>query len=103
MFTKEERLFIWKMVYEMIERSEDGEYICVALRNIVLMFFKTHNFYRLSLDKMVRIYFPELEEKKSMATEPEEGRRIYGWFCCISPETKEVRLNIVKDIIKELE
>lgn len=103
MFTKEERLFIWKMVYEMIERSEDGEYICVVLRNIVLMFFKTHNFYRLSLDKMVRIYFPELEEKKSMATEPEEGRRIYGWFGCISPETKEVRLNIVKDIIKELE
>lgn len=103
MFTKEERLFIWKMVYEMIERSEDGEYICVALRNIVLMFFKTHNFHGLSLDKMVRIYFPELEEKKSMATEPEEGRRMYGWFGCISPETKEVRLNIVKDIIKELE
>lgn len=33
MFTKEERLFIWKKVYEMIDRSEDGEYICVALRN----------------------------------------------------------------------
>lgn len=48
MFTKEERLFIWKKVYEMIDRLEDGEYICVALR-------------------------------------------------------KEVRLNIVKDIIKELE
>lgn len=103
MFTKEERLFIWKMVYEMIDRSEDGEYICVAVRNVVLMFFKTHNFYKLSLDKLVRIYFPELEEKKSMATEPEEERRIYGWFGCISPETKEVRLNIVKDIIKELE
>lgn len=53
MFTKEERLFIWK--------------------------------------------------KKSMATEPEEEWRIYGWFGCISPETKEVRLNIIKDIIKELE
>lgn len=26
-----------------------------------------------------------------------------GWFGCLSPETKEVRLNIVKDIIKELE
>lgn len=52
---------------------------------------------------MVRIYFPELEEKKSMATEPEEEWRIYGWFGCLSPETKEVRLNIVKDIIKELE
>lgn len=103
MFTKEERLFIWKMVYEMIERSEDGEYICVALRNVVLMFFKTHDFYKLSLDKLVRIYFPELEEKISMATEPEETRRIYGWFGCISPETKEIRLNIVKDIIKELE
>lgn len=38
-----------------------------------------------------------------MATEPEEKWRIYGWFGCISPETKEVRLNIVKDIIKELE
>lgn len=37
------------------------------------------------------------------ATEPEEKWRIYGWFGCISPETKEVRLNIVKDIIKELE
>lgn len=32
MFTKEERLFIWKKVYEMIDRSEDGEYICVAFR-----------------------------------------------------------------------
>lgn len=85
MFTKEERLFIWKKVYEMIDRSEDGEYICVALRNIVFM------------------YFPELEEKISMATEPEETRTFYGWFGCISPETKEVRLNIVKDIIKELE
>ena len=38
-----------------------------------------------------------------MATEPEEEWRIYGWFGCISPETKEVRLNIIKDIIKELE
>lgn len=33
MFTKEERLFIWEKVYEMIDRLEDGEYICVALRN----------------------------------------------------------------------
>jgi hypothetical protein len=24
MFTKEERLFIWKKVYEMIDRLEDG-------------------------------------------------------------------------------
>lgn len=46
---------------------------------------------------------PELEEKISMATEPEETRTFYGWFGCLSPETKEVRLNIVKDIIKELE
>lgn len=103
MFTKEERLFIWKMVYEIIDRSEDGEYICVALRNVVLTFFKTHDFYELSLNKLVRIYFPELEEKIGMATEPEETRRIYGWFGCISPETKEIRLNIVKDIIKKLE
>lgn len=107
MFTKEERLFIWKKVYEIIDRSENGEYICVALRNIVFMFFKTHekikNIYGYRLDEMVRIYFPELEEKISMATEPEETRKFYGWFGCISPETKEVRLNIVKDIIKELE
>lgn len=34
MFTKEERLFIWKKVYEMIDRLEAGEYICVALRHI---------------------------------------------------------------------
>lgn len=27
MFTKEERLFIWEKVYEMIDRLEDGEYI----------------------------------------------------------------------------
>ena len=102
MFTKEERLFIWKKVYEMIDRSEDGEYICVALRNIVFMYFKTHkNIYKFRSDEMVRIYFPELEEKISMATEPEETRTFYGWFGCISPETKEVRLNIVKDIIAE--
>lgn len=104
MFTKEERLFIWKKVYGMIDRLEDGEYICVALRNVVFMYFKTHkNIYEFRSDEMVRIYFPELEEKKSMATEPEEEWRIYGWFGSISPETKEVRLNIVKDIIKELE
>lgn len=29
-----------------------------------------------------------------------ETRTFYGWFGRISPETKEVRLNIVKDIIK---
>lgn len=77
------------------------------LRNIVFKFFSTpkkiESFYGLYLDKMVKTYFPELEEKISMATEPEETRTFYGWFGCISPETKEVRLNIVKDIIKELE
>lgn len=107
MFTKEERLFIWKKVYEIIDRLENGEYICVALRNVVFMFFKTHkkikNIYGFRLDEMVRICFPELEEKISMATEPEETRTFYGWFGRISPETKEVRLNIVKEIIKELE
>ncbi len=88
----------------MIDRQEDGEYICVALRNVVFMYFKKHkNIYGLYLDKMVKIYFPELEEKISMATEPEETRTSYGWFGRISPETKEVRLNIIKDIIKELE
>lgn len=39
MFTKEERLFIWKKVYEMIDRLEDGEYICVALRIKISMSF----------------------------------------------------------------
>ena len=78
MFTKEERLFIWKKVYEMIDRLEDGEYICVALRNVVFMYFKTHkNIYEFRSDEMVRIYFPELEEKISMATEPEETRTFY--------------------------
>ena len=87
MFTKEERLFIWKKVYEMIDRQEDGEYICVALRNVVFMYFKKHkNIYGFRSDEMVRIYFPELEEKISMATEPEETRTFYGWFGCISPE-----------------
>lgn len=107
MFTKEERLFIWKKVYEAIERSEDGDYICVMLRSIVFKFFVTPKnfgtFYRMPSYELVRTYFPELEKKKSMATEPEEEWCIYGWFGCISPETKEVRLNIVKDIIKELE
>lgn len=107
MFTKEERLFIWKKVYEAIEWSENGDYICVMLRSIVFKFFRTskkiESTYGLYLDKMVKIYFPELEEKKSMATESEEKWRMYGWFGCISPETKEVRLNIVKDIIKKLE
>ena len=47
--------------------------ICVALRNVVFMYFKKHkNIYEFRSDEMVRIYFPELEEKKSMATEPEE-------------------------------
>lgn len=107
MFTKEERLFIWKKVYENIERLEDGNYICVMLRNIVFKFFSTpkkiESFYRMPLYELVRTYFPELEKKKSMATEPKGKWGMYGWFGCISPETKEVRLNIVKDIIKELE
>ena len=81
MFTKEERLFIWKKVYEEIERLEDGNYICVMLRNIVFKFFSTpkkiESFYGLYLDKMVKTYFPELEEKKSMATEPEGKWSIY--------------------------
>lgn len=55
MFTKEERLFIWKKVYEEIERLEDGNYICVMLRNIVFKFFSTpkkiESFYGLYLDK----------------------------------------------------
>lgn len=38
MFTKEERLFIWKKVYEEIERSENGDYICIMLRSIVFNF-----------------------------------------------------------------
>lgn len=55
MFTKEERLFIWEKVYEMIDRLEDGEYICVALRNVVFMYFKTHkNIYEFRSDEMVR-------------------------------------------------
>lgn len=107
MFTKEEKLFIWKEVYKEIEGSYEGEYICVALKHVVFKFFVDSKnfgtFYVLPLYKLVRIYFPELDEKKSMATEPEETRTFYGWFGCISPETKEVRLNIVKDIIKELE
>jgi hypothetical protein len=104
MFTKEERLFIWKQVYDIIDRSENGQYICIALKNVVFYFFKTHKEIEfMSLDEMVRIYFPELRARRSMATEPEGIWRIYGWFGCISSETKEVRLNIVKDIIKELE
>lgn len=107
MFTKEERLFIWKKVYENIERLEDGNYICVMLRNIVFKFFSTskkiESFYRMPLYELVRTYFPEFEKKKSMATEPKGKWGMNGWFGCISPETKEVRLNIVKDIIKELE
>lgn len=64
---------------------------------------KFGTFYGMPLYELVGTYFPEFEKKKSMATEPEGKWCMYGWFGCISPETKEVRLNIVKDIIKELE
>lgn len=107
MFTKEERLFIWKEAYKEIEELRTGEYICVALKHAVFKFFVTPKnsgtFYGMPLYELVRIYFPELEKKKSMATEPKGKWGMYGWFGCISPETKEVRLNIVKDIIKGLE
>lgn len=107
MFTKEEKLFIWKEVYKGIEGLYEGEYISVALKHVVFKFFVDSKnfgtFYGLPLYKLVRIYFPELEEKISMATEPEETRTFYGWFGSISPEPRELRLNIVKDIIKELE
>lgn len=36
MFTKEEKLFIWKEVYKEIEGPYEGEYICVALKHVVL-------------------------------------------------------------------
>ena len=49
MFTKEERLFIWKKVYENIERLEDGNYICVMLRSIVFKFFRTSKKNRIHL------------------------------------------------------
>lgn len=55
MFTKEERLFIWKKVYEMIDRLEDGEYICVALRNVVFMYFKTHDSGHLTNNKTKKL------------------------------------------------
>ena len=79
MFTKEERLFIWKMVYEMIERSEDGEYICVALRNIVLMFFKTHNFLWVEFRQNGENIFPGIggEEKYGHRT---RGRKKDIWM-----------------------
>lgn len=106
-FTKEERLFIWKNAYRIIKEQRDGEYICMALRHVIFMFFVTPEnfevFYGLSLDEMVRIYFPEMEKRRSMATTPTEKRRSYGWFGCISPETKKVRLDFVNEIIKELE
>lgn len=89
MFTKEERLFIWKEAYREIEELRTGEYICVALKHAVFKFFVTPKnsgtFYGMPL------------------TEPEGRWGMDGWFGCISPETREVRLNIVKDIIKELE
>ena len=107
MFTKEERLFIWKEAYREIEELRTGEYICFALKHAVFQFFVTPKnsgtFYGMPLYALVRTYFPELEKKKSMATEPEGKWGMDGWFGCISPETREVRLNIVKDIIKELE
>lgn len=94
MFTKEERLFIWKKVYEMIDRQEDGEYICVALRNVVFMYFKKHkNIYGFRSDEMVRIYFPELEEKKSKATEPEETRDLLIRLSKTKLEKKNMKLN----------
>lgn len=39
MFTKEERLFIWKEAYREIEELRTGEYICVALKHAVFKFF----------------------------------------------------------------
>lgn len=41
MFTKEERLFIWKEAYREIEELRTGEYICVALKHAVFKFFVT--------------------------------------------------------------
>lgn len=38
MFTKEERLFIWKEAYREIEELRTGEYICVALKHAVFKF-----------------------------------------------------------------
>ena len=42
MFTKEERLFIWKKVYEMIDRLEDGEiHMCCVKKCSVYVFQNT--------------------------------------------------------------
>lgn len=84
MFTKEERLFIWKEAYREIEELRTGEYICVALKHAVFKFFVTPKnsgtFYGMPLYELVRTYFPELEKKKSMATEPEGKWGMDGWF-----------------------
>lgn len=74
MFTKEERLFIWKKVYEMIDRLEDGEYICVALRNVVFMYLKTHkNIYEFRSDEMVRIYKNDIIKASAISTGADRG------------------------------
>lgn len=39
MFTKEERLFIWKEAYREIEEFRTGGYICVALKQAVFKFW----------------------------------------------------------------
>ena len=69
MFTKEERLFIWKEAYREIEELRTGEYICVALKHAVFKFFVTPKnsgtFYGMPLYELVRTYFPELEKKLS--------------------------------------
>lgn len=84
MFTKEERLFIWKKVYEMIDRLEDGEYICVALRNVVFMYFKTHkNIYEFSFRRNGENIFPGIggEDKYGHRT---RGNKNVLWVVWLS-------------------
>lgn len=60
MFTKEERLFIWKEAYREIEELRTGEYICVALKHAVFKFFVTPKnsgtFYGMPLYELVRTW-----------------------------------------------
>lgn len=97
--------------YEALPEYMDKMYLASAISNDIGKAINVLSFLGSHISELMGSIIIERQKVESCAydlinkshEESEEKWCMYGWFGCISPETKEVRLNIIKDIIKELE
>lgn len=103
------RLEIWEKTRDNISDGQRGNYICFALKSEIHKMLREYNEFELAdfvikyhSKKIVESYFPEFVKMEEKATVPEEGRICAGWFGCLSPESKEIRLSVVDEVINQL-